>query len=170
MNAIPNNVAGFWLSEKLDGVFCRWTGTAYQTRNGHRLTPPAWWLVSMPPVMLDGELWNHRGGFDELVSAIQRKRNPWEGVSFQVFDMPILRVPFEQRIAALGRLQLPEHCHLLPHRVCDGRDDLDSTEVEIVAAGGEGCVLRAPGSFYRPGNFTKIKRIYPDLNRSQLDS
>ena len=37
------------------------------------------------------------------------------------------------------------------------------------AAGGEGVCLRAPHSFYRPGDFIKVKRLFPDLNRAHLD-
>jgi ATP-dependent DNA ligase len=47
--------------------------------------------------------------------------------------------------------------------------DLDAEESAVVEGGGEGLVIRHPDSHWRPGGFTKIKRIFPDLNRSQLD-
>jgi len=169
MNTLPDNPAGWWISEKYDGVRAIWTGAAFLSRNGHKFTPPGWWLAGMPDCRLDGELWNYRGGFDELVSAIQRKRNPWEGVTYQIFDLAELRQPIEQRIAALSRLPLPPHCQLVPHRACKGHSDLDVTEAAIVAAGGEGLCLREPGSCYRPNNFLKVKRLFPDLDRSTLD-
>jgi ATP-dependent DNA ligase len=48
-------------------------------------------------------------------------------------------------------------------------DDLDAMEAGIVAQGGEGVCIRAPGSFYRPNGFLKVKRLFPDINRSHLD-
>ena len=169
MNTLPDNPAGWWISEKYDGVRAIWTGAAFLSRNGHKFTPPGWWLEGMPDCRLDGELWMGRGRFDFLVSQIQTKGSEWDGITFQIFDLAALRLPFEQRIATLARLALPSHCRLVPHRVCKGHSDLDATEADVVAAGGEGLVLRRPGSFYRPNDFLKVKRLFPDLNRSQLD-
>lgn len=170
MSAIPNNPAGWWMSEKLDGVFCRFTGTVYLSRNGHRFTPPAWWLASLPSgVRLDGELWMGRGTFNRLVGEIQRKQSNWSGIRFMIFDLAVLRVPIEDRLAALGRLPLPPHCQLVQHRRCGGAGDLDQAEREVVDGGGEGLCLRAPGSSYAPCGFVKVKRIHADLDRSILD-
>jgi DNA ligase-1 len=123
----------------------------------------------MPTCRLDGELYAGIQSFDELVSAIQRNRNPWENVTFQIFDLGQLRQPIESRLAALASLPLPPHCQLVPHRPLEDLDDLDRMEAEIVAAGGEGVCIREPGSFYRPNGFLKVKRLFPDLNRSILD-
>ena len=165
------NPTGYWISEKLDGVRCILTtnGTLL-SRNGKRFNPPGWFMESMPRgVRLDGELWTQRGDFDGLVSAIQRKVNPWENVTLQVFDLAALDMPIESRHAALARLHLPPWVRLLPHRRCRSQDDLDAEEESVVRGGGEGLCLRAPGSFYRPGNFIKVKRLHRDLNRSILD-
>lgn len=162
--------AGFWLSEKLDGARCIFTGSAFLSRSGHRFTPPAAWFVGMPNRRLDGELFAGRGEFQTLVSNMQRKGGDWAGIRFMVFDLAELRLPIEARIATLAGLSLPSHCGRVPHRLCAGRADLDAAEVAVVAAGGEGLCLRAPGTLYRPSNFHKIKRLFPDLDRSQLDS
>jgi ATP-dependent DNA ligase len=86
-----------------------------------------------------------------------------------VFDLAQLRMPIEARHAALGRLHLPPWVQLVEHRPCLSQDDLDATEAATVQAGGEGLVLRERGSFYRPGNFIKCKRLTKDLDRSILD-
>jgi DNA ligase-1 len=169
MNEIPQNVAGWLASPKLDGVRSFWTGSAFISRNGRVFTPPASWLAGMPPCRLDGELYAGLNSFETLVSSIQRKRNPWENVTFQVFDLAVMRVPIESRLATLASLTLPPHCRVVPHRPLADLDDLDAMEAGIVAAGGEGVCIRAPGSFYRPNGFLKVKRLFPDLNRSHLD-
>lgn len=161
--------AGWWLSPKLDGARCIWTGTRFQSRNGHDFRPPPWWLKGMPPCRLDGELYAGKQSFETLVSVIQTKGSDWQGITFQVFDLAALRMPIEARHAALGRLQLPPWVQLVPHRVCRSQADLDAEESAIVQAGGEGVCLREPGSNYRPGNFVKVKRLHADLNRSILD-
>jgi hypothetical protein len=81
----------------------------------------------------------------------------------------MLRQPIESRFAALATLPLPPHCGRVTHRACLGAGDLDEAEVDIVSNGGEGVCLRPPASFYRPDNFLKIKRLFPDLDRSQID-
>jgi DNA ligase-1 len=157
------------MSEKLDGARCIFTGTAFLSRNGHRFTPPVFWLEGMPPCRLDGELYAGKQSFETLVSTIQRKGSEWDGITFQIFDLAAPRMPIEARLATLAKLPLPPHCGLVPHRPCRGAQDLDDAEAAIVAAGGEGLCIRPPGSRYRPGNFIKIKRLFPDLNRSHLD-
>lgn len=169
MTTIPHDPAGWILQEKFDGVFVRWSGTAFLSRNGRRFSPPAHWYRGMPSHPLDGELWNCRGGFDELVSSIQRKREPWQGVRFVAFDVPVLRVPFSRRVAMLGGLRLPDHVTAAPCRVCLSRDDLDAEEAAVVKGGGEGLVIRHPDSIWRPGGFVKVKRLHADLDRSTLD-
>jgi ATP-dependent DNA ligase len=54
------------------------------------------------------------------------------------------------------------------HRQLTSHADLDAMEAEIVANGGEGCVIRRPGSNYRPGRMgdvIKVKRLVSDLDR-----
>jgi DNA ligase-1 len=166
---LPENPAGYWISEKLDGCRCIFDGKRFKSRNGKTFSAPAWWLKGMPKHRLDGELYAGPQSFDRLVSSIQKRGSDWQGITFQVFDLAELHTTFEARQAKLARLPLPPHVALVPHRVCQGWHDLDATEAAIVAAGGEGLCLRAPGSDYRPGNFVKIKRLFPDLDRSILD-
>lgn len=162
--------AGFWLSEKLDGARCIYDWHEnFMSRNGHLFRCPEWFKVGMPAHRLDGELYAGHGGFDFLVSEIQRKKSDWRKITFEIFDLAELHQPIESRLAALAKLPLPSHCRLVPQRVCGGAQDVDDTETAIVAAGGEGLCLRPPRSHYQPGNFIKIKRLHADLNRDHLD-
>jgi DNA ligase-1 len=165
---IPADVTGWWVSEKLDGIRAIWTGTALLTRHGKRLNAPKWFTDSMPDIRLDGELWMGRGTFDKLVSTIQRKNSDWSGVEFHVFDVQAVGT-FEERQHLLNR-QLPRHVRVVPHLECAGHDALDAMEATVVAAGGEGLVIRRPGSPYRPGRIgdcIKIKRLTVDVDRWQ---
>ena len=165
---IPSDVAGWWVSEKLDGVRAIWTGTALLSRHGRPLNAPAWFTAGLPAdIRLDGELWMGRGTFDALLSKIQGKGD-WSGVQFHVFDVQGSGT-FEERQSALCR-PFPSHVKPVPHLELSGHDALDAMEANIVANGGEGCVIRRPGSPYRPGRIgdvVKVKRIFPDIDRWQ---
>jgi len=167
VNEIPDNITDYLASEKLDGVRAIWTGAEFITRHGNTLNPPAWFKAGMPNVRLDGELWMGNGTFDNLQSAMQRKGGDWAGIRFMIFDMAVLRVSTADRIKALEKLTLPAHCTVISHAPLDDHAELDDMETDIVARGGEGICLRHKDEFYRPNNFIKIKRLFPDIDRWQ---
>lgn len=166
---LPADVSGWWVSEKLDGVRAIWTGTALLSRHGRKLNAPAWFTDSLPKdIRLDGELWMGRDTFPALLSKIQRKGGDWIGVQFHVFDVQAPGT-FEERQHLLNR-PLPAHVRVVPHLELEGHESLDAMEQNIVANGGEGCVIRRPSSPYRPGRIgdvVKVKRLFPDLDRWQ---
>src|SRR5437879_3286425 len=49
--------AGWWMSEKLDGVRAYWDGKQFLSRLGNRYHAPDWFVEGLPDVPLDGELW-----------------------------------------------------------------------------------------------------------------
>jgi DNA ligase-1 len=160
--------AGWWVSTKLDGVRMIWTGSALLSRSGRRLLAPQWFTEALPRCRMDGELWMGNESFNRLVSALQTKGGSWTGVEYHVFDLAEAGT-FEERMDRLAKIPLPAHVHIVPHRVCTGMADLDRTEREVVEHGGEGCVIRRPGSLYRPGrsgDIIKIKRLVKDVEHS----
>jgi DNA ligase-1 len=166
-NEIPDPT-GWLVSTKMDGCRAVWTGYALISRNGHEWHPPAWFTKGMPRHRLDGELWMGNGTFPQLVSTIQRHGSDWRGIGFHVFDLAEPGT-VEERIARLESIELPAHVHRVTHELCGGMHDLDKRERDVVAAGGEGLVIRRPGSPYRPGragDIIKIKRLQPDTDRS----
>ena len=84
------DVAGWWLSEKLDGVRGYWTGRQFQSRQGHPFHAPDWFTAGLPPVPLDGELWLGRKMFQRTVGIVRRQdmTELWKEVRFLVFDAP----------------------------------------------------------------------------------
>lgn len=169
---IPSDVSGWWVSEKFDGVRAIWNGRKLLSRHGKDLKAPAWFTAGLPKnVRLDGELWMGRGTFDALVSTIQTKGSDWAGVMFMVFDLADLGA-FEARYKKVLsiRAKFPEHVKVVAHHRLADHAELSAMEAEIVAAGGEGCVIRRPACFYRPGrcgDVIKIKRLVADLDRWQ---
>ena len=167
MNEIPTNLSDYLASEKLDGVRCIWTGYEFVTRHGKTLNPPAWFAAGMPEgVRLDGELYMGRDTFAQLQSAMQRKGSDWAGIQFHIFDLAAPRMVTTERIAKLAKISLPTHCQLVSHIEVSAAE-LDTMEASIVAGNGEGICLRHKNESYRPQNYIKVKRLFPDLERWQ---
>lgn len=176
---LPADVTGWWVSEKYDGVRAIWNGEKLLSRNGKDLKAPVSFTSGLPKdVRLDGELWMGRGTFDQLVSVIQTKGSDWAGVLYMVFDMASPGPVFETRMAALLTIPLHFPHYRVTHRKLgripklykSSNHELAELEKTIVRAGGEGCVIRRPGSLYRPGrvgDVIKVKRLVADIDRWQ---
>lgn len=160
------NPAGWWVSEKLDGVRAYWTGRELLTRNGNVICAPGWFTASLPDFALDGELWIGRGQF-QRVSAIVRRRTPddaWRSITFQVFDAPEAPGGFERRMETLTAwaATAPEWIAVVVQQRCVDAADLNERLSAIESVGGEGLMLRAADSPYdtgRSADLLKVKRI-----------
>jgi hypothetical protein len=85
------NLAGWWMSEKLDGVRAFWTGNGiFLSRLGNPLHAPDWFCQGLPKEPLDGEFWIGRKKFQRTVGIVRRqdKTDLWKEVRFRVFDAP----------------------------------------------------------------------------------
>lgn len=95
-----HGIAGYYMSEKLDGMRCLWDGgitrgmlcsevpwantekhsrfvtppksTGMWTRYGQPLHAPEWFLDSLPKRILDGELYAGLGNFQKVTSAVKK--------------------------------------------------------------------------------------------------
>lgn len=122
-------IGGWFISEKLDGTRCFWDGgvsrgkptkdvswancfkddrlkvepiaTGLWTRSGKVIHAPDWFLDLLPKkLLLDGELYAGRGGFQLLRKTIANHTpvdEDWENVRYMVFDSPPARVMFKPR-------------------------------------------------------------------------
>src|SRR5438105_732798 len=100
------DLAGWWMSEKLDGVRAYWDGRQFLSRQGNLFHAPDWFVEGLPNVPLDGELWIDRKKFQRTVSIVRRqdKTQLWSEVRFVVFDAPATTGGFEDRFAFLKDL------------------------------------------------------------------
>jgi DNA ligase-1 len=155
---------GWWLSEKLDGVRAYWDGKQFISRLGNAYHAPEWFIEGLPEFPLDGELFAGRGRFQHAVSVARRmdKGEGWKTLAFVVFDAPALDHGFEHRIRHLedhfGASPWPQ-ARVLEHRVCTGRDDLQSELHRVEQLGGEGVMLRRPGSRYVAGRSDTLLKV-----------
>ncbi|MBL9091618.1 MAG: DNA ligase [Planctomycetaceae bacterium] len=162
------DVSGWWLSEKLDGVRAVWTGRQFLSRQGNVFHAPTWFTADLPEFPLDGELWLARRAFQRTVSIVRRHDQPsdWQKIRYVVFDAPAEHAPFERRLQTCR--EHFEKCpalyvDVLEQAVCRGRDHLDRELDRIEGLGGEGIMLRRPESAYEAGrssSLLKVKRFF----------
>lgn len=156
-------LAGWWMSEKLDGVRAYWDGTKFLSRLGNTFLAPAWFTAGLPSHPLDGELWVGRGEFQTCVSIVRRQDagQQWKQVQYLVFDAPHLDRPFEERLAYLATLWKDGHPYARPHahERCDSVEQLKAELTRVEGLGGEGLMLRKPGSKYEVGRSTTLLKV-----------
>jgi len=161
------DVTGWWVSEKLDGVRAYWNGKQFLSRAGNVFHAPEWFTEGFPTFPLDGELWMARGEF-QATSGIARRKNGgelWKKLRYRVFDAPdsgILR--FEERHASLIKVDaLALYIRRVEQVLCEGVDQLREALEKMDEDGGEGLMLREPHSFYETGRsntLLKVKTFY----------
>jgi DNA ligase-1 len=161
---VDHDPTGWWMSEKLDGVRAYWDGEAFVSRLGNRFFAPAWFIADLPADTLDGELWVARKKFQKAISIVRSgdAGEDWREVSYVVFDAPNARGTFEERTAhaqkVLRRAGAP-HARWHDHVPCTGFDHLREELSRVEAMGGEGLMLRQPGSPYVVGRSTTLLKV-----------
>ncbi|KAI8915378.1 DNA ligase, partial [Powellomyces hirtus] len=162
---------GYHLSEKYDGIRAFWDHKKKKlvSRLGNRIHAPSWFTKDLPNRMsLDGELWSGRNKFHQAVSIIRTSldsETSWKNISYRVFDTPSHGdLPFEERLECLQKWisRVPpteESPKLVSHRLCKSQDDLITTLDEVERDGGEGLMLRAPGSLYEAGRSSTLLKV-----------
>lgn len=156
---------GWLVSEKLDGWRAFWDGATLRTRTWAPIHAPASITALLPKgIALDGELWAGRGGFLTMQSLgqINRPADPrWAGVKYMVFDLPTTQsLPIEERAALARNLVAGPQLGFVAQSAVRSAAEMWSRFRDVVAGGGEGLVLKRPGSFYefgRSSNWLKVK-------------
>lgn len=159
---------GWWVSEKLDGVRAYWDGTHLLSRNGNIFTAPESFTKDLPKdKTLDGELFGGRKKFQTTVGIVKSSASHpgWATLTYELFDIPSSGPkPFEGRMSELLSM-FPKggpvkHVHVVEQELCSGSQHVADRLAEIEALGGEGLMLREPGSKYvhtRSNTLLKVK-------------
>jgi DNA ligase-1 len=129
---------------------------------------PDWFVEQLPKTPLDGELWRDRKSFQRTVSIVRRqdKSELWRELNFVVFDAPTIDDVFERRIEAVRDLLAARpagFARLLEQQRCRDLEHLRAELDRVDSLGGEGLMLREPGSRYEAGRSStllKVKRFH----------
>jgi len=150
------DVTGWLMSEKLDGMRAIWDGHTLKSRQGNIIAAPQWFLDDLPPFEIDGELWTKRSDFENIVSIV-RKQTPddrWQTITYNIFEVPNQSQGLLARLAVL-EAYLTEHqsafVKIIPQTTVTSSSQLKSDLAKITALGGEGLVVRKSDVTYHSG-------------------
>lgn len=161
------DVRKYYVSEKLDGVRAYWDGRQLYTRSGRVIPAPLWFVAGLPTTRLDGELWLQRGRFEEmssLVRTIKPVDQSWREVKFMVYDLPEMVAPFHERYWLLKTLvaeQGTPWLKALTQKKVVNEAALNEWLQQVVAAGGEGLMLRHGRALYQVKRSQDLLKLKP---------
>jgi DNA ligase-1 len=154
------NVAGWMMSEKLDGIRAYWDGKNLLSRSGKIIHAPKWFIRDYPPFAIDGELWTKRGDF-ERISSIVRDKIPgagWREIKHYIFEVPDVEGGLLARLAKV-KPYLGSVIKIIPQIKVKDRADLKRFLQEIEQEGGEGVVVRDPDAPYIAKRTSKVLKV-----------
>lgn len=151
---IDQNVSGWLVSEKLDGIRAYWDGKKLISRNSKQINAPAWFLADFPSFELDGELFTRRGEFEKIQSIVMDQipdDTMWRSVKFYVFDVPNATGGLLDRLSRLDNFlhEKPnENIAIITQTTISNKNDLMEFYNKVISNGGEGVVIREPSAPY----------------------
>ncbi|RLB85399.1 MAG: DNA ligase [Deltaproteobacteria bacterium] len=157
-------ITGWVMSEKLDGIRGYWNGTQLLTRKGLPLNPPSWFIKNFPPFELDGELWSKRGDFEFIQSTVLDKNpgNGWEKITYNIFEVPNEIGGFLPRLnkaKAWFETHKNTHIKIIPQIRVKDKSDLDLFLDEVQSKGGEGVIVKDPEMPYHTGRSAHVLKV-----------
>ena len=162
------DLTGWLMSEKLDGVRAYWNGKELLSRQGNVFNTPKWFIKDFPDEALDGELWIGRQKFSEITSVVRKKLpgNGWKKIIYYVFDAPLANGGYEDRLQFLNQLirkTSSQYIKIVKQQISRGNEHVKETLKQIESLGGEGLIVRKPGSKYhfgRSNDMLKVKTFH----------
>jgi DNA ligase-1 len=161
------DIKGWFMSEKLDGIRGYWDGEKLYTKNGNPINTPEYFIKNFPPFALDGELWSKRNDFEFIQSVVldDTPSDDWKKISFNIFEVPDTQGDFTKRVKK-AKEWFQHHPNnsvkVIPQQVCKGEDHLQEYLEKIVALKGEGVIVKDPTKNYNTGrspHILKVKKV-----------
>ncbi|MGL1955883.1 MAG: DNA ligase [Colwellia sp.] len=162
---VVDNIAQYWVSEKLDGMRGFWNGQQLLTRKGHIIHTPEWFTKNWPKDFLDGELWLGRDKFQALISCVRKQKINeycWQNVRFMIFDMPNHSGTFNERIKQMQQLSeqtTSPYLKMIKQFKLANLTALNTTLESVISAKGEGLMLHLGSAFYKTGRNNALMKL-----------
>lgn len=154
------NISGWVMSEKLDGIRAYWSGTKLLSRSGKEINAPAWFTKEYPPFEIDGELWSKRADFENISSIVRDKipSDRWREIKHYIFEVPNAKGGLFERLEKLKNYQ-SDIIKIIPQIEIKNQKELYSFVKEIESKKGEGVVVRDPKAPYINKRTTKALKL-----------
>lgn len=158
------DIKGWVMSEKLDGIRGYWDGSRLLTRKGLPLHPPPWFIENFPAFELDGELWSKQGDFEFIQSVVlDAEPGPgWKKINYHIFEVPNQKGTFLLRLDRAKewfKSNPAHHVRVIPQILIQDISDLDRFFLEVESKGGEGVIVKNPNIPYHTGRSTHVLKV-----------
>ncbi len=164
------DVTGWLMSEKLDGVRAIWTGSKLMSRLGNQFYAPPSFTSQLPPdIMLDGELYIGRGLFQKTVSIVRRHvpvDAQWGDIRYCVFDAPEALGRFEARVMFYMLLDCNNALSTVKQVQCKSISHMTQFFNDLCENGAEGIILKNPASMYKQRRSSSMLKYKPKPTKS----
>ncbi|WGE42200.1 DNA ligase [Actinobacillus equuli] len=162
------DINGWVMSEKLDGVRGYWDGKQLISRQGNPLAPPNYFIKDFPPFAVDGELFSERGKFEEISSTVRASEpKGWYKLKLYVFDVPNADGNLFERLTKLKNY-LSQHptpyIQIIEQIPIQDKAHLMQFYQQVLDQYGEGVVVRNPNTAYIKGRSAQILKLKPVLD------
>ena len=160
------NITGWVMSEKLDGIRAYWDGKNLLSRGGNIIHAPKWFTKNYPPFEIDGELWTKRGDF-ENISSIVRDKTPskeWIEITHHIFEVPNAKGTLFERLKKVELYQ-DSIIKIVPQIFIRDKNHLQQFLMDIESKGGEGVVVRDPKALYIAKRTSKALKVKTFLDK-----
>ena len=154
------NITGWVMSEKLDGVRAYWDGKHLISRSGKIIHAPKWFTKEYPPFEIDGELWSKRGDFENILSIVRDKTpsSKWREIKHYIFEVPNAKGNLFQRLAKV-KPYVGKYIKIIKQIPIKNRQHMQNFLHKIEAMGGEGVVVRDPNVPYIGKRTSKVLKV-----------
>lgn len=156
------DVVGWVMSEKLDGVRAYWDGKHLISRQGYIFNAPANFTKDFPNFPLDGELYSYRGQFEEISATVRRADSDWHKIKLHVFDVPNAKGNLYQRLQLVEQhiQRYPNTNLVLIKQIpIQNQRQIYTFLQQIESQDGEGVMLRNPHLPYQSGRSDGLLKL-----------
>lgn len=162
-NYQDQDITGWVMSEKLDGVRGYWDGNNLLSRNGYLLSPPDYFTQHFPPFAIDGELFSQRNQFEKISSIVRSEQDMgWHQLKLYVFDVPHQEGDLATRLQYLAKYleQYPSpYIEIIEQIPIQNQQHMQDFLTQIEQLNGEGIVIRDPQAPYIAGRNNRILKL-----------
>ncbi|WP_428024932.1 DNA ligase [Arcobacter sp.] len=158
------NIIGWYMSEKLDGIRGYWDGKNLYTKNGNLIKTPKEFTKDFPPFALDGELWSKRDDFENIQAIVLDKEpsNKWSEITYNIFEVPNAKGDFLARLDK-AKVWFLKHQNknvtIIKQIRCEGEEHLLEFLDEVVDLKGEGVIVKDASKKYHTGRSPYILKV-----------
>lgn len=162
------NIKGWYMSEKLDGIRAYWDGKQLLTKNGNKITTKKEFTKNFPNFELDGELWTKRDDFENIQSIVLDKKasKKWSEITYNIFEVPNAKGNFKQRLNKAKKWfknNPNKYIRFIPQIRCKNKNHMQEYLEKLVLNKAEGIIIKNPHKKYFKGrsqDILKVKKFF----------